>query len=61
MATKRLKELAANEVSRMLEGIHTETEVMMFDYLEESKIAKGWLQMQDMSSNRLQLMLFHEV
>ena len=34
---------------------------MMLDYWEESKIAKGWLQMQDMSGNRLQLMLFHEV
>ena len=39
MATKTLKELAGSEVSRMLEGIHTETELMMLDYWEESKIA----------------------
>ena len=43
MATKTLKELAAIEVSRILEGIRTETELMILDYWEESKIAKGWL------------------
>ena len=46
VATKTLKELAAKQVSKMLEGVPTETKMMLTCW-EESEVGQGLCKMED--------------